>query len=119
MWNLRQESQVVEALDHARRHGGEFLWPWEEIPHSIAHGILDDETYDWLAVVRGMVESDGFPVVVPEARLREAHHLAGEATGIPVNLTGAAGLAGLQELRECGVVGPDESVAVLSTGAER
>ena len=36
-----------------RRHRAEFMWPWETEPHSVAHGILDDETYDWLAVVRG------------------------------------------------------------------
>jgi threonine dehydratase len=119
MWSLRKEPQMVEALDYARHHRGEFMWPWEVAPRSIAHGILDDETYDWLAVVRGMVESDGFPVVVGEARLREAHHLAGEATGIAVDPTGTAGLAGLLELRERGVVGPDESVAVLFTGAQR
>jgi threonine synthase len=31
------------------------MWPWEEPPHSVASGILDDETYDWLAVLRGVV----------------------------------------------------------------
>jgi threonine synthase len=95
------------------------MWPWEETPHSIAHGILDDETYDWFAVVRGMIEGDGFPVVVSEERLREAHRLAGETTGIPVDPTGAAGLAGLMELRERGVVESHENVAVLFTGVER
>jgi hypothetical protein len=24
-----------------------FMFPWDQ-PHSIAHGILDDETYDWV-----------------------------------------------------------------------
>jgi len=32
------------------------MWPWEETPRSVAHGILDDETYDWLAIVKGIME---------------------------------------------------------------
>ena len=95
------------------------MWPWEETPQSIAHGILDDETYDWLAVVRGMVECDAFPVVATEARLREAHRLGREGTAIAADPTGTAGLAGLLELRESGVVAADERVAVLFTGVER
>ena len=69
-------------------HRSEFMWPWEEEPHSIAHGILDDETYDWLAVVRGMLETGGSPVVVDEATLREANDLGRETTGIDADHTG-------------------------------
>ena len=39
-------------------------------PHSVAHGILDDETYDWLAVVEGMLATGGTPVVVGEQHAR-------------------------------------------------
>ena len=35
-------------------HRSQFMWPWEEPPHSVASGILDDETYDWLAILRGV-----------------------------------------------------------------
>ena len=45
------------------------MWPWEEEPYSIAHGILDDETYDWHAIVAGILRSDGSAVVVDEATL--------------------------------------------------
>ena len=45
------------ALAHAARHRADFMWPWETEPVSVATGILDDETYDWLAVVRGTIES--------------------------------------------------------------
>ena len=51
--------------------------------------------------------------------LREAHRVALETTGIPVDPTGAAGLAGLLEIRNRGIATPDESVAVLFTGAQR
>jgi len=110
---------VREALEHTARHRSEFMWPWEETPRSVASGILDDETYDWHAVVSGTIESGGWPLVVSEDVLREAHDLAREATGIRVSHTGAAGLAGLIELRRSGIVQPGEAVAVLFTGVER
>ncbi|HCP61206.1 MAG TPA: hypothetical protein DIU14_01865, partial [Actinobacteria bacterium] len=46
---------VREELRHAATHRSEFMWAWEDEPESVAHGILDDETYDWMAVVTGML----------------------------------------------------------------
>jgi len=111
--------EIREALAYAARHRSEFMWPWEDEPHSIAHGILDDETYDWLAVVEGMLATGGGPLVVGEETLAEAHALALEATGIQVCTTGSAGLAGLLALHASGGVSADERVAVLFTGAIR
>jgi threonine synthase len=124
-WPLKRAFDAVvaeggtSALDYAAHHRHEFMWPWEEEPHSVAHGILDDETYDWLAVVEGMLATGGSPLVVGERRLRQANEFACEATGIPVDPTGSAGLAGLIELRESGRVGDDERVALLFTGVDR
>jgi len=108
-----------EALAYVVLHRSQFMWPWEEEPRSIAHGILDDETYDWFAIVRGMIETGGYPVVVSEDTLREANDLARQATGIEVDHTGSAGLAGLMELMKRKSIRPDERVAVLFTGAIR
>jgi threonine synthase len=124
-WGLWQEHQrhtgvsQEEALRYALAHRSEFMWPWEEEPQSIAEGILDDETYDWLAVVRGMAESGGVPVVADEATLKEAHALAREHTGIAVSHTGSAGLAGLLQLQRDGVINAGERVAVIFSGVER
>jgi threonine synthase len=107
------------ALRYAATHRSEFMWPWEAEPRGIAHGILDDETYDWLAVVRGMLETGGEPLVVSEATLREANVLARSATGIAVDHTGSAGLAGLLQLQREGRVGRSETVAVIFSGAAR
>ncbi|HEY6057647.1 MAG TPA: pyridoxal-phosphate dependent enzyme, partial [Candidatus Limnocylindrales bacterium] len=107
------------ALDRAARHRSAFMWPWESEPHSVAHGILDDETYDWLAIVRAMLATHGRPVVVGERALREANRLAFETTGIPADHTATAGLAGLVALRDAGEIRPDETVAVLFTGIRR
>ena len=110
---------IDDALRVAATHRSAFMWPWEAEPHSIAHGILDDETYDWLAVVRAMLETGGTPVVVDEPTLRRANDLGRELTGLDVDPTGSSGLAGLLALRAAGVVGDHERVAVLFTGARR
>jgi threonine synthase len=113
------EPVVREELAHAARHRAEFMWPWEAAPVSIAHGIVDDETYDWLAIVRGMAESGGFPVVVTEAQLVEANAVGRRCTGIPVDETGSAGLAGWMELQRRGSLGDGETVAVIFSGVRR
>jgi len=104
---------------HAARNRAGFMWPWEDEPASVAHGILDDETYDWVAVCEGMLASRGTPVVVGEETLLEANELARAATGIDVDHTGSSGLAGLLSLVAAGHVSPDERVAVLFTGVVR
>ncbi len=113
------DPRAAAALADAARHRSTYMWPWEAEPHSIAGGILDDETYDWLAVVRGMLASGGSPVVVDEATLIDANDIARASTGIDVDHTGSSGLAGLLDLHRRGLVGPDEAVAVLFTGVRR
>jgi threonine synthase len=120
---LRDEARagvVREALHEAARHRSAYMWPWEQVPaRAAAAGILDDETYDWHAVVAAMLASGGFPVVVDEAEISNAHAHAVATTGIHADPTGTAGLAGLVDLRRRGVVDAAERVAVLFTGAER
>lgn len=110
---------VQEEFRYAARHRSEFMWPWEEEPRSVARGILDDETYDWLAVVRGMLATGGYPIVVAEETLLAANALARETTGSDVDHTGSAGLAGLLELRASGALAPGEKVAIIFTGSRR
>jgi len=110
---------IVEGMRYARTHRSEFMWPWEEEPKSIAIGILDDETYDWADVVSGMLATDGSALVVSEETLAEANALGRDATGIDVDPTGSAGLAGLLELVRNGQVASNERIAVLFTGTRR
>jgi threonine dehydratase len=119
MQELLKTKGELDALERATKHRSEFMTPWEETPRSIAHGILDDETYDWLAIVKGMLASHGEPVVVDEETLKEANTLARETTGINVDHTGSAGLAGLLQLQREGVVAPGARVAVLFSGVRR
>ncbi len=115
----RDKGAIKAAIGSAARDRGDYMWPWETTPHSIAHGILDDETYDWVAVVEAMLSSGGQPVVVSEEQLVEANRLGAEVTGIKVDETGSAGLAGLMALARAGVIGSDERCAVLFTGVRR
>jgi threonine synthase len=108
-------ADIERVLTYAAQHRSAYMWPWESEPASIAAGILDDETYDWHAVVAAMLRTGGRPLVVSEERLAEANRLASES-GNPADPTGSAGLAGLLDLRSAGIVGPDERVAVLFTG---
>jgi threonine dehydratase len=110
---------IDDALADAARHRSAFMWPWEDEPHSVAHGIIDDETYDWRACVAAMLASGGSPLVVGEATFEEANALGRATTGIDADHTGTAGLAGLIDLVRTRAVGLDENVAVLFTGAVR
>jgi threonine synthase len=110
---------IRTTMAEAAQHRSAFMQPWPQEPASVAAGILDDETYDWRAVVEGMLATGGRPLVVSEDSLTQAHRLAVARTGIPVDPTGSSGLAGLLELRRSGQVGDRDQVAVLFTGLER
>ena len=108
-----------QALAEAGRHRSRYMWPWETMPHSAAEGIVDDETYDWLAVVGALVRTGGSAVVVDDGRLWAANTRARGATGLDVSVTGSAGLAGLDALVARGDIEPGERVVLLFTGADR
>jgi len=110
---------VAAGLHDVATHRSAYMWPWETEPVSIAHGILDDETYDWLAVVRAMLLTGGRPIVVDEATLEQANAFAGPVLGIDADHTGTAGLAGLISLHSDGLTRPDETVAVIFSGVRR
>jgi threonine synthase len=110
---------IRKTMAEAAQHRSGFMRPWPHEPASVATGILDDETYDWRAVVEGMLLTGGQPLVSSEDSLMRAHRLAVAGTGIPVDPTGSSGLAGLLELRRSGQVGDHDRVAVLFTGLQR
>ena len=91
------------------------MWPWESARRrSLAHGILDDETYDWWEVVKAMRETRGDALVADEATIARAVDLARVRTSIPVSATGAAGLAGALIPPRAGA-----SVAAVFSGTDR
>lgn len=92
-----------------------FMWPWEQEPTSLATGILDDVTYDWLPLLKATLASGAHPIVAPEPQIVEAYRLAHEHTPVPVCATGTAGLAGLMTEPP----GQGTTAALLFTGFDR
>lgn len=105
----------VADLDRPERYWPQVMRPWAD-PHSAADGILDDETYDWIADVEAMVESGGEPIVADEADILRANQLARRA-GYSVSHTGSAGLAGVLTARP-GIHDGDR-IAVVMSGVAR
>lgn len=117
---LAVRSAGIDELERiARAEPGLFMQPWDDPGHSAASGILDDVTYDWLTVVLPMIRSGGWPVVVDEEQILEAHRLGRKHTAIPVSATGTAGLAGLLDPDLRDALTPEDHVVVLFSGVER
>jgi len=103
------------ALDRPEQHWGDVMIVWDD-PHSLADGILDDETYDWIGVFENLRRSGGEPVVASESQIEHAHAMAVDG-GFDVSPTGSAGLAGLLAARDR--VSNNERVAVVMSGVAR
>ncbi len=88
-------------------------------PHSLAHGILDDVTYDWYYLLRAVLRSGGRAEILAEDTIRAAYEMAQHHTGIPVCPTGASGLAGLIQLTDSGAIDRGESAGLFFTGFDR
>jgi threonine dehydratase len=113
----QRSGAIAGGRSAAAQHWAECMWPWEHEPHSLADGILDDETYDWIGVVSAMAASGGSPVVVAEAQIERAARIGPELTDIAVSPTGTAGLAGLLTIRD--QIADDERVAIVFSGVRR
>jgi len=112
---LARALERAAGFDRPERHWSEVMVPWEA-PASLADGILDDETYDWIGVRRAIVASGGRAVVAPESMVVAAHDLL-VSSGPPTSPTGTAGVAGLLTDAARGpLAGP---VVVVLSGVER
>ena len=101
-------------FDGAAADPDAYMWPWEDEPHSLATGILDDVTYDWLPLLRLTHATGGEPVVTPEPVVVEAHRLAQAHTDVPVCATGSAGFAGLLHQMAIGRMDHRRTILVFS-----
>lgn len=110
---------VQSVIRYAAANKHSFMWPWESAPHSVAHGILDDETYDWYAIICTMLRTGGIPLVADEEHLKAAHAMAHAHTAIRPSATGSAGLAGLMLMNEAHAIAEYENVSLYFTGIER
>jgi threonine synthase len=104
-----------EGIEHPAENWAEIMTVWHD-PSSLADGILDDETYDWVGVLEAVRSSGGHPVIASEQHVVEAHTLAHRA-GFDVSPTGTAGLAGVLAAR--GEIDDDEQIVVVMSGVTR
>lgn len=117
---LARAFERAQATGGARNAGprwSDCMWAWESEPHSAADGILDDETYDWVAILDAMADTQGSPVVASESNILRAHELAHSLTDVNVSVTGSSGLAGLLQIRD--EIHNDEKVVVIFSGVDR
>lgn len=127
--SLHSEMEAEPLLDHddmidlaiktANQDPDRFMWAWEEVGPTVASGIVDDVTYDWLPVMEAMLRSEGQAKVVTEEMILRANHLARTHTGVNVGHTGSAGLAGLLDPSLVEFVDRGQNVVVFFTGIER
>ncbi|MDP3984022.1 MAG: PLP-dependent lyase/thiolase [Acidimicrobiia bacterium] len=114
------EADFTEAtMSQAHENSDAFMQPWETVGMSAASGILDDVTYDWLPVTEAMIRSGGMPLVVNEEMILRANEIGRSSTGINVDHTGTAGLAGLLGREATSSFDPAHHVVVLFTGVQR
>jgi threonine synthase len=99
------------------RRWSQHMWAWESEPRSLADGILDDETYDWVADAIELKATTGRVIVARETDVIRAADLGPRITEINVSPTGAAGLAGLLECRS--EIADDDRVVLAFSGVKR
>lgn len=112
---------VQKALHETATEKQRFMWPWDATgaPHSLAEGILDDETYDWRDVMLGVLETGGIACVATETQVAAANALCQQHTSMSPSHTGSAALAGLLHLTESGIIPEGDAVALPVTGILR
>ncbi len=114
---LPQETTDQEKIDYAISNAETLMSPWEK-PESLATGILDDITYDWIGVVTALVYSGGESIVASEKEIAMAYDLVNRQ-GVNAEPTGSAGVAGVISALKAGYLQRSDRVGVLLTGVLR
>jgi threonine synthase len=89
--------------------------PWPH-PQTIAGGLIDPYPWDAGTALSALEKTGGMAHAVTDEKIREAQILLGKTEGIFAEASGAASLAGLIELVECGYIDKKDSVVVEITG---
>jgi len=111
-WTRRCESTAdVASMGAEWTH---YMWPWESEPVSVADGILDDETYDWIVDLGEIDRTEGRVVVATEDQVKRVAELVPTIAGIDASPTGTAGVAGLVAEIESGALRGGDVVVVAS-----
>lgn len=114
---LPQETTDQEKIDYAISNAATLMSPWEK-PESLATGILDDITYDWIGVVTALAYTGGESIVASEKEIAMAYDLVNRQ-GVNAEPTGSAGVAGVISALKAGYLQRSDRVGVLLTGVLR
>ena len=116
-WTTYRESAI--AARELAADWTHYMWPWEHEPVSVADGILDDETYDWVVDLAEIERTGGRVVVTPENVVRRAAEIVPGSTGVDASPTGTAGVAGLMNDFGTGDLAGTGDVLVVLSGVRR
>lgn len=99
--SLRLEDRcLLGRPSYLALHRDHFMQTWLDVQPSLAHGILDDETYDWVALLEGVLGTRGRAMTVEESQLQQAWEAVREVSDLRPCYTGVAGLAGAMALAD-------------------
>jgi threonine synthase len=84
---------------------------------TIADSIRVGEPRNWRKALRALKESGGCAISVTDEEIVSAMLLLSREAGVFAEPAGATGLAGLRSALGQGMIGKDETVAVLITGS--
>jgi len=84
---------------------------------TIADSIRVGEPRNWRKALKALGESGGTALAVSDDEIIDAMLLLGGMSGVFAEPAGATGLAGLRNALRHGLIGKDETVAVLVTGS--
>jgi threonine synthase len=87
-----------------------------DIAETLADSISVGRPRNTIKACRALEESGGDAVLVTDEAILEAEALLGRTEGIFAEPAAAASVAGVRKARETGIIEPDETVVVTSTG---
>jgi threonine synthase len=88
----------------------------DAVAETVADSISVGRPRNTVKACRALEESGGTSVLVPDAEILEAEALIGRTEGIYAEPAAAAPVAGVERALASGIVAPDETVVVVTTG---
>jgi threonine synthase len=110
--------EVNALLEAAVKSERSFMEVWPD-PTGAAHGIMDDETYDWAKLSEAMLRTGGGSHKVSDELILQSWQEARAVTGINMCTTGACGYAGVQKIRSKSASCLKEPTLIIFSGMDR
>ncbi len=111
---LGVQAQGSSVIYEAWRSGADSVTPRSAT--TFADSISVDLPRDWRKAIRAIERTGGRMITVSDDAIADAALLLGRLAGVFAEPAASASLAGLLEARAQGVIGPDETVALMVTG---